>query len=168
MKAVLVDFVDVDDVELCNRIDALLNYVAAQFNINSITVDFEVDDDFGYDAEAGIADYEEDKWNPSSFLINVDRKLLNGDREQFLTTVAHEMIHVCQYANRDVVIDGKDYYWKGDLYRSEKEHGPITIAEYYSFPWEQEAYGMERAMYYGFLEQEKIMDSLLSMIVEAA
>ena len=164
MDNVSVDFYDVENPVLETRITNLLNYVAAHFGVTNITVDFEVDEDFGYDAEAGIADYEEDKWNPSSFLINVDRKLLEGDVEHFLTTVAHEMIHVCQYANCDVVIDGKDYYWKGELFRCEKTNGPITIAEYYSFPWEQEAYGMERAMYYGFVEQEQVMQKLLAMM----
>lgn len=167
LNNVEIEFHGVKDPHVEKRIAALINHVAACRNVYGITIDFDVSKDFGYDAEAGVADYEEDVWDPCQFTIVVDESLFDlkneDDEEKLLTTIAHEMIHICQYADGDIVIDGKNYFWMGELYRSEHLHGKINLAEYYMFPWEVEAYGLERGMYHSFLESEQIVDKLLAL-----
>lgn len=65
----------------------------------------------------------------------VDSKL---DVETFISTIAHEMIHVKQYALGHLRYDHEgNAYWLGKHYRP---------GHYYDSPWEQEAFRRERLL----------------------
>jgi hypothetical protein len=150
-------------LEKQERIASLLEYAGAYLigeESTSIIIDISVEEDFGYDAEAGIADGCEDDY-PCDFEIVISNELLNGDEHKLLETLAHEMVHIRQYFTRDLIItsDNKFYWMNNEYPRNEK----VTHAEYYSFPWEIEAYGREKEVYYGFLENEKTLKTLMEM-----
>jgi len=73
--------------------------------------------------------------NNREFTIEVDRKL--GIKE-LVTTICHEMIHVKQYAKKEM----DDWSgngaarWKGKTFNAEK-------TDYYNLPWEKEAYRLQ-------------------------
>ena len=69
-----------------------------------------------------------------TFEIEVDKKL---SLRSLLTTVAHEMVHVKQYARKEL----KDNYnWQGKFYKPEK-------VSYWDQPWEIEAHGREVGLF---------------------
>lgn len=73
-------------------------------------------------------------------------------------TLAHEMVHIKQYASgqlRDV--DGK-IYWNGKIWRKSKFED-----SYLDAPWEVEAYGREQTL---FLRWEANKNNLLSNRIE--
>lgn len=64
------------------------------------------------------------------FEIEIDK---NQTIKEFVTTICHEMVHVKQYARKE--IDGIHQRWKGvDLPKGTK---------YYDYPWEIEAYDLQ-------------------------
>ena len=73
--------------------------------------------------------------NNRQFTIEVDRKL--GIKE-LVTTICHEMIHVKQYARKEMDDwSGKGLArWKGKTFNAEK-------TDYYNLPWEKEAYRLQ-------------------------
>ena len=78
-----------------------------------------------------------------TFEIEVDKKL---SLRNLLTTVAHEMVHVKQYARKDL----KDNYnWQGKLYNPEK-------VSYWDQPWEIEAHGREVGLFVRWAEENNL------------
>ena len=79
-----------------------------------------------------------------TFEIEVDRKLR---MRKLLETIAHEMVHVKQYARRELhpVHDT----WCGKTYNPEK-------VSYWDLPWEIEAHGREVGLFVRWCEHEKL------------
>jgi hypothetical protein len=79
-----------------------------------------------------------------TFEIEVDR---NMRLRKLLETVAHEMVHVKQYARRELhpVHDT----WCGKTYNPKK-------TSYWDLPWEIEAHGREVGLFVRWAEQEKL------------
>ena len=79
-----------------------------------------------------------------SFEIEVDKRLR---LRTLLETVAHEMVHVKQYARRELhpVHDT----WCGKTYNPKK-------VSYWDLPWEIEAHGRETGLFIRWAEQEKL------------
>lgn len=69
-----------------------------------------------------------------TFEIEVDKNL---PLRTLLTTVAHEMVHVKQYARKQL---RENYNWQGKLYKPEK-------VSYWDQPWEIEAHGRETGLF---------------------
>ena len=72
------------------------------------------------------------------------------DFAEILQTIAHELVHVKQYAEGTLNF-GKDLnhsIWKGKVYDEKK-------ISYWELPWEIEAYGMERCLYELWFEERK-------------
>jgi len=73
--------------------------------------------------------------NNRQFTIEADKKLGIKD---LVTTICHEMIHVKQYARKEM----DDWSgngaarWKGKTFNAEK-------TDYYNLPWEKEAYRLQ-------------------------
>ena len=66
-----------------------------------------------------------------TFELEIDKKIKLND---FVTTLCHEMIHVKQYARNE--INGVDLCWKG---------GNISKdTDYWNYPWEKEAYRLQK------------------------
>jgi hypothetical protein len=79
------------------------------------------------------------------FEIEIDRKL---PLRKLLTTVAHEMVHVKQYARRE--LHGADgQVWLGKHYNTKK-------VSYWDQPWEIEAHGRETGLFVRWAEEHKL------------
>lgn len=78
----------------------------------------------------------------------------NLQRYKMLQTIAHEMVHVKQYAKGELSNDLKTAKFNG------KTHSmPQTLEEYLNSPWEIEAFGRDQGLYVIYqlmLKQEKI------------
>jgi hypothetical protein len=72
---------------------------------------------------------------PKYLVMLVDSGL---DMERLVLTLAHEMVHVKQYARGQIKhkLGGKTYYWMGKPIRK----------QYYEQPWEVEAFSKERVL----------------------
>lgn len=104
----------------------------------------------------GIADgychpYEVGK-NPRMFEISLNAK---KRRHQVLQILAHEMVHVKQYARNELQSDDPDSAsFAGKAFKITN-----SLEDYLNYPWEIEAFGREKGlylMYSALLKQEKI------------
>ena len=96
-------------------------------------IDVEVKQDIGAD---GWCYVEDDDVRPREFTIQLEKTL---DELALLTTLAHEMVHVWQYASGKLRLyqDGRHRY-DGKVYSSN--------TKYVDRPWESEAYELERVL----------------------
>lgn len=78
------------------------------------------------------------------FEIEVDREL---PLRKLLETVAHEMVHVKQYARRELLPDTEN--WMGKTYDPKK-------VSYWDLPWEIEAHGREVGLFIRYCEANKL------------
>lgn len=88
----------------------------------------------------GFATYtDDDKRNHREFEIELE---CNMGPVWMLRTLAHELVHVKQYARNELVDPARGNYkkWNG------KVHSDILI-KYKELPWEQEALRLERELY---------------------
>lgn len=91
----------------------------------------------------GTAELLDKIHSPRKFKIRLDPRL---SRSSQLKTLAHELVHVKQYARNEL----KDYpnrasKWKDKVVHEENTH-------YYDLPWEIEATGMEFGVYMRYIE----------------
>jgi hypothetical protein len=96
--------------------------------------DFEGDDSCGYCLPAGHADTS----RPRDFEIEVNKDLT---MRTLLETVAHELVHVKQYARKELFETsvGK-HRWLNEWY----DEGTTS---YWDLPWEIEAHGRETGLF---------------------
>lgn len=83
---------------------------------------------------------------PHSFEILLDADL---SREDCLTTLAHEFVHIKQFSKRELKFGHKIDTWCGKKYY----HG----AAYESLPWEKEATRLETKLYNEYQNHNKII-----------
>lgn len=99
----------------------------------------------------GLCDYlDPENRNPRDFEISVFTSLSETD---FVKTILHEMVHVKQWARREM------YDIQGDrLYRKWKNK-KVSIEEvpYEEHPWEIEAFKLEEELYPQFVEQTELL-----------
>lgn len=91
----------------------------------------------------GLATWTEYGRKLREFRIDIDPR---QNRKQTLMTLAHEMVHVKQYATGEL----RDHVpgvskWKKELFNEQKTH-------YYDLPWEIEAHGREFGLYVRYIE----------------
>lgn len=101
-------------------------------------------------AEGHCSPLEAEK-RPKSFEIGINPKMA---RHKMLLCLAHEMVHVKQYAKNELQTDSHLALFKGRpvLLRNDLE-------SYLNYPWEIEAFGRERGLYLMYqlmVRQEKI------------
>ena len=101
-------------------------------------------DDMGRDVY-GYCDWNFDNHRPKDFTITIHPNL---SKKQTLLAIAHEMVHLKQYAKGEL----KDYMRKHRVRFKNKiyDHGSI---DYWEQPWEIEAHGREKGLYYYFLSE---------------
>jgi hypothetical protein len=93
--------------------------------------------------EYAYCEWEFDNHRSKDYIITIDKNL---SKRQMLIALAHEMVHVKQYARGEL----KDYLrvnkskWKGQII------DPVEV-DYWDHPWEIEAHGREKDLYYSFL-----------------
>jgi len=95
--------------------------------------------------EFGYCNVEDDK--NKSFLISINRDLTY---EKTLIYIAHEMIHVKQYAKNEL----KDYVYN-DKIRFRKEIFDKNRISYWQSPWEKEARKNEKKLYMSFIKNKE-------------
>lgn len=81
------------------------------------------------------------------FEIEVDSSLT---LRKMLETVAHEMVHVKQYARREM----NDWSYQQDKYYKWKDMMVPTNTDYWDLPWEIEANGREVGLFIRWAEKE--------------
>jgi hypothetical protein len=94
--------------------------------------------------EYAYCEWEFNNHRSRDFIITIDRSL--GKRNMLLA-LAHEMVHVKQYAKGEL----KDYLrvnkckWLGETFDTDE-------IDYWEQPWEIEAHGREKGLYVKYLE----------------
>ena len=91
--------------------------------------------------------FVDDRRLPREFEIELSLKL---GRNELLKALAHEMVHVKQYATGELFqysIGGAGHRYQGKKYSANME--------YYDCPWEIEAYGREVGLYRLYLQQKQ-------------
>jgi hypothetical protein len=99
---------------------------------------------------AATCTWTDDNRRPKEFEIEVDKSM--GVRRT-LMVLAHEMVHVKQFAKSEMVdyLKTPDVSFKGVIYND-----PHSCEEsYWENPWEIEAYGRELGLYHLFMKKDK-------------
>jgi hypothetical protein len=97
--------------------------------------------------EYGYCEWEYDNNRSRDFIITINKNL---NKKQTLLVLAHEMVHVKQYAKGEL----KDYIkvnkskWKNEIH-------DLDETDYWFQPWEIEAHGMEKGLYVRYMEYTK-------------
>lgn len=105
-----------------------------------LTLEFEQPD---HDFDLGFCSWDDDNDKPRFFTITINRNL---SKKQTILTLAHEMVHLSQYAKghlKDYVRGAARCKWHGKPYNVEEMC-------YWSLPWEREARGMEAELFVYF------------------
>ena len=98
----------------------------------------------------GTATWEDESSRPKEFTIELDVTYSIRDA---LITLAHEMVHVKQWAK------GEMYeYVKPGLIRFHKTKFDIDNIDYWDYPWEVEAFGKQLGLFIRFCEDAGIAD----------
>ena len=90
--------------------------------------------------------WEDRRTKPREFTIRLDS---SNNLADLIKTLAHEMVHVKQYALGEMKDSGISLdliYWQNEEYDSSKVH-------YYDWPWEIEAAGREMGLYVRYMEK---------------
>ena len=95
----------------------------------------------------GYCDWNFDNHRPKDFTITIRPNL---SKKQTLLAIAHEMVHLKQYARGEM----KDYVRKHKVKFNNKIYDHKKI-DYWEHPWEIEAHGREKGLYYYFLNDER-------------
>lgn len=126
--------------------DHLLRDNKKLLNNIKVTLLFKKFDNNDYDY--AYCDWEFDNHRSRDFIITIDSKL---NKKETLLALAHEMVHVKQYAKGEM----KDYFrparmvkWMGEMIDPES-------VDYWELPYEIEAYGREKGLYFKFITYGK-------------
>jgi hypothetical protein len=117
-----------------NKISDDLMDKAVLFASDFLEIDESVEIDFGGEFDndcAGYCDYDEE----DGITLFVNPKL---NKKMVIMTLFHEFVHAKQYINGELVsgIGNRRSRWNGKPYDG----------DYYSLPWEKEAYELEAVM----------------------
>ena len=109
---------------------------------HNIEITLEFDDEELNKNVYGYCDWNDKNDRARDFTITINPNL--GKRNMLLV-LAHEMVHVKQYAKGELkdFVRVKRVKWKGKVYNEEK-------LDYWEQPWEIEAHGREKGLYYKF------------------
>lgn len=93
---------------------------------------------------------EDDMKKPRYFTI-----LLHKSSKELFRTLAHEMVHLKQYATGELSFDSQSAYWYGEPWKPKgKQH------KYFDSPWELEAYGRDFGLQYRWLDYEERLNNV--------
>ena len=88
--------------------------------------------------------WEDRRTKPREFTIRLDS---SNNLSTLIETLAHEMVHVKQYATGEMKDTSlESVIWLGEDYDCNKIH-------YYDWPWEIEAAGRETGLYVRYMEE---------------
>lgn len=109
--------------------------------IRNISISIVLKKDLEEDGFCCIEEYNT-AGKPREFVIEIDKKL---NKRTMLTVLAHECVHVKQYAMGE--LDDGMTVWRGRRVNSDK-------LPYWDHPWEIEAYGKEKGLFVRFAEKQ--------------
>jgi len=139
-------------------VESIILFIGDIYGLDA-TITVDIEENFEYEACVEVVDLENGEYK-----LTID-PILFEDEKVLLTTIAHEMIHVKQYEYGQLVAseeaDKNIFIWNGDEY---DWTGGVARSTYFSAPWEVEAYGMERALYELWLENEDMKNNLKKML----
>lgn len=120
--------------------------------VRNLEIDIEVES--GLDVQGEVIS-EDDCKNPRYFTIRLKR----NQQEDIIKTLAHEMVHVKQYAKNEL---GKEFAlarggkglkiatrWHGEFWNPKRKEDA-----YFDAPWEIEAYGKEVGLYHRWIARK--------------
>lgn len=110
---------------------------------SNTSVTISVKKDIGADGYCSIHDDEDDVYSPKSFQIDVQS---SKDFKEFLSTIAHEMVHMRQFRTRELKYRENHTNFRGRAYK--------LSTPYTKQPWETEAYKLEKVLVNKFLKEE--------------
>lgn len=99
----------------------------------------------------GVCNPVDTERRPRSFEIGMRP---NMQRYKLLQCLAHEMVHVKQYARGELSSELITAKWQGKTFKLTN-----SMEDYLNWPWEVEAYGRDRALYLFYqvmLKSEKV------------
>jgi hypothetical protein len=99
----------------------------------------------------GVCNPVDTERRPRSFEIGMRP---NMQRYKLLQCLAHEMVHVKQYARGELSSELITAKWQGKVYKITS-----SFEDYLNWPWEVEAYGRDRSLYLFYqvmLKSEKV------------
>jgi hypothetical protein len=94
-----------------------------------------------------MCQWQDDNHRCREFVILIHKKL---NKKQTLITLAHEMVHVKQYATGEL----KDYL-RTESVRWQNKVFSLDKVKYWSSPWEKEAYKKDETLYEAFKKRNK-------------
>lgn len=112
--------------------------------VDKLTINIELvarcdDDDLGYCQPVAL--YGRKRKNPREFEVVIKK----GKTDTMLRTLAHEFVHVKQFAMNELVYKGTAVTcWKNRLFHDSR-------TDYWKCPWEKEARDMEDILYESFI-----------------
>ena len=134
------------DVELCKKAIQFYGQKLLSEKINdNIYLNLEFESFKTGACEYAFCTWEITNHNPRDFTITVKRNL---SEKQMLLAIAHEMVHLKQYATgelKDYIKSNKKCRWMGKIFDTD-------AIEYWDHPWEIDAYGREQGLYFRFIE----------------
>jgi len=113
------------------------NYIMGEKLAKGLDIDI-VFEDQGKMAEGHCNPLTAEK-NPRMFEIGINP---NMSRRKMLQCLAHEMVHVKQYARGELSCAWSTALFNGKVYKLTS-----SFEDYLNWPWEIEAYGRDRALY---------------------
>ena len=118
-----------------------------------LDVELSIEENLGHLGNAHSVDAE--RW-PRYFEVDVEAALHKRPQLQVL---AHELVHVKQYARGELrQLQRGGYSWQGRRYSKITPDQEIWSKEYNRLPWEIEARGMEETLFIEWCEDRGISD----------
>lgn len=134
-----------------------INDLMPEFVKHDLHVEVIRDSGGAFDAYVVVADEDFGEEDPRHFEIHIDKRVTNED-DLFLT-LCHEMVHVKQFALNELLEAKAGYVsWKGENLAFGN-----SLGEYYSRPWEIEAYGLEKAIFHSAKEYFAVLAKLAEL-----
>ena len=95
-------------------------------------------------SECAYCETDEEGNKRYNFILTINKNL---NKKQTLFALAHEMVHVKQYAKGEL----KDYV-RLDKIKWKNEVHDLNNSDYWFHPWEIEAHGMEKGLYVKYMD----------------
>ena len=157
MKIEVTGFLENDRNQIANLVEYCANTLIPEI-ADGLVISVRATRNDDYEAVVEVDELDQGLKDPRLFNISIDSKSIL-DENEMLTSIAHEMVHVKQYALNELrQRNGYMSYKRKRFY-----YDTATLAEYYNFPWEIEAYGLEKALYYGWKQNQEMVDLFSSL-----
>ena len=128
---------------------SLVEYCADKLNLNdSIILDIEFTNKlYKEDGLLGEIDFDDKNHRPKEFTMTVDKTV---SKRRIMETIAHEMVHVKQYAKGELVDLSRcgSTKWQNEVINKD--------TNYWDLPWEVEAHGKELGLFIRWAEDNKL------------